>query len=34
MNAKEVYEILLSIIGISGLAALGVVLLMFLGVVA
>jgi len=34
MNAKVIYEILMGIVGISGLAALGVVLLMLLGIVA
>ncbi len=32
MNAKEVYEIILAIIGISGLAALGGVLLLLFGI--
>jgi len=31
MNAKTVYEILMGIIGISGLIALGAVLLMLIG---
>ena len=32
MNAKEIYEIVMAIIGISGLAALGFVLLLLLGI--
>jgi len=34
MNAKVIYEILMGIVGISGLAALGGVLLILLGIVA
>jgi hypothetical protein len=32
MNAKEIYEIMMAIIGISGLAALGFVLLLLFGI--
>jgi len=34
MSTKVIYEIILGIIGISGLAALGVVLLILIGIVA
>ncbi|KKK45860.1 MAG: hypothetical protein Lokiarch_06400 [Candidatus Lokiarchaeum sp. GC14_75] len=32
MTGKEFYEILLSIVGITGLAALGIILLLFAGI--
>jgi len=32
MNVKEIYEIIMAIIGISGLAALGFVLLLLIGI--